>query len=364
MDIRLIEDFLDLCRTGNFSESAENRFVTQPTLSRRIKQLEDWIGASLIERQLRPVRLTVEGRAFLPIAQEMHYWVTTAQGRLEESLEAAPPEVVTAHVVDPTPDGAPATATGRQESPEESGDAVAFHLVLVDDSEVSLMVLAKLIEDIGHSCTQFGSAENALTAFTTQSWDLAVCDYRMPGIDGAGFADRVRDIEAERKSDPMPIVGVSTSTDLGSITECFRAGMNDYLCKPVGTTEMRVVLDRWLPQSKTLEAAELDALNDNISSGLGDKEIVLSFCTSMRPKVQHISEAIENGRTDALGELLAVIRDEAYMTGAYSFARTCIQLAQSVRSGSMRESLAKRGPFLCEFVRLESALANGYPGQH
>lgn len=352
MDIRLVEDFLDLCKTGNFSETAENRFVTQPTLSRRIKQLEDWLGATLILRQIRPVQLTEEGSAFFPIAQEMHHWVATAQGRFDNELAAASGGNSAVYAVA----GQAGPNAAREPGDERLADEGVFRILLIDDSEVSLMVLARLVESEGHRCGRYTSGEEALETFESGDWDLALCDYQMPGIDGALFADRIREIETRRMARPMPIVGVSTNTDLDSISTCFKAGMNDYLSKPVGLTELKVVLDRWLPQSQTLEAAELDALNDRTASGLGDRTMVSSFCESMRPKVRDIADAIELGSADIPQDLLPSIRDEAYMIGAYSFARTCVQLAKSAQSGSMRELLEKRGPFLSEFIRLETSI--------
>ncbi|HEY5789464.1 MAG TPA: LysR family transcriptional regulator, partial [Gammaproteobacteria bacterium] len=40
MEFKLLEDFVCLARTGNFSRAAEERNVTQPAFSRRIRQLE------------------------------------------------------------------------------------------------------------------------------------------------------------------------------------------------------------------------------------------------------------------------------------------------------------------------------------
>ena len=45
METKWLEDFLSLARTMNFSRSADERFVTQPAFSRRIKALEVWAGA-------------------------------------------------------------------------------------------------------------------------------------------------------------------------------------------------------------------------------------------------------------------------------------------------------------------------------
>ena len=44
METKWLEDFLSLTRTKNVSRSADERFVTQPAFSRRIKSLEVWAG--------------------------------------------------------------------------------------------------------------------------------------------------------------------------------------------------------------------------------------------------------------------------------------------------------------------------------
>lgn len=70
MEIKWLEDFVTLAETSSFSRAAEIRNVTQPAFSRRIKQLETWIGAPLISRATLPAELTPAGRNFLPIAQD------------------------------------------------------------------------------------------------------------------------------------------------------------------------------------------------------------------------------------------------------------------------------------------------------
>jgi LysR family transcriptional regulator, hypochlorite-specific transcription factor HypT len=64
MEIKWIEDFLSLAETGSFSRSAEQRHVTQPAFSRRIRALENWLGAELVDRSNYPTSLTVAGEAF------------------------------------------------------------------------------------------------------------------------------------------------------------------------------------------------------------------------------------------------------------------------------------------------------------
>jgi DNA-binding transcriptional LysR family regulator len=71
MELKWLEDFLSLAATQSFSRSAHERNVTQSGLSRRIRQLENWLCVPLFDRSTYPVRVTAEGKAFLPKATEM-----------------------------------------------------------------------------------------------------------------------------------------------------------------------------------------------------------------------------------------------------------------------------------------------------
>ena len=50
MDLNWLRDFECLARTLNFTRAAEDRNITQSAFSRRIKALESWVGAPLINR--------------------------------------------------------------------------------------------------------------------------------------------------------------------------------------------------------------------------------------------------------------------------------------------------------------------------
>lgn len=69
MDIKLLEDFICLARLENFTAASLERNITQSALSRRIKALENWLGAKLIYRDSRNFDLTQEGRVFITEAE-------------------------------------------------------------------------------------------------------------------------------------------------------------------------------------------------------------------------------------------------------------------------------------------------------
>ena len=73
MELKWLEDFLSLADSGSFSRSAEQRHVSQPAFSRRIRALEAWLGAALVDRSTFPTRLTEAGEAFKgPAADLIH----------------------------------------------------------------------------------------------------------------------------------------------------------------------------------------------------------------------------------------------------------------------------------------------------
>src|SRR4051812_38855724 len=71
MELKWLEDFVCLANTGSFWKASEQRHVSQPAFSRRIRTLEDWVGVTLIDRSSYPVSLTPYGHQFLPYAQEI-----------------------------------------------------------------------------------------------------------------------------------------------------------------------------------------------------------------------------------------------------------------------------------------------------
>ena len=71
MQIRWIEDFLTLTDARAFSRAAQRRNVSQPTFTRHIQALENWLGVELIDRGARGVQLTAAGRIFRGFAADM-----------------------------------------------------------------------------------------------------------------------------------------------------------------------------------------------------------------------------------------------------------------------------------------------------
>ena len=71
MEIRVLRYFLEIAREGNMSRAAERLHVTQPTLSKQMKDLEQELGKKLFKRCSTSVSLTDEGMLLRKRAEDL-----------------------------------------------------------------------------------------------------------------------------------------------------------------------------------------------------------------------------------------------------------------------------------------------------
>lgn len=78
MNIAEIETFLMIVKTKNITKTAENLFLSQPTVSHRLKSLEDELEVKLLTRKkgYKQIELTTQGEEFIPIAER---WISIWQ---------------------------------------------------------------------------------------------------------------------------------------------------------------------------------------------------------------------------------------------------------------------------------------------
>jgi LysR family transcriptional regulator, hypochlorite-specific transcription factor HypT len=93
VDTKLLEDLAALAQTGSLSKAAASRHVTHPAFGRRIKQLEAWAGAALIERGRVPVALTAAGRKLLEDAEPLLRGLTRTRHALRQHAHDGAPRL-------------------------------------------------------------------------------------------------------------------------------------------------------------------------------------------------------------------------------------------------------------------------------
>jgi len=141
-------------------------------------------------------------------------------------------------------------------------------VLVIDDETGSRESMAIAIEKAGLAVRTFDDARKALEFLEeNEGVRLAVCDLRMPGMDGVSFLKEVR----ERKLD----LGVILVTGYGSIesaVEAMRIGADDYLTKPVDLYELRKRVMNLIEKQQLQE--EVSNLREMLDKRYGFESII------------------------------------------------------------------------------------------
>ncbi|SFE57564.1 DNA-binding transcriptional regulator, LysR family [Paenibacillus catalpae] len=87
MDIRHLQYFVEAARFQSFTKAAQSLYITQPTISKMIKNLEEELGVVLFERSGKRIALTDAGSILLTQAQQMVLSFSQMNSRLSELME-------------------------------------------------------------------------------------------------------------------------------------------------------------------------------------------------------------------------------------------------------------------------------------
>jgi DNA-binding NtrC family response regulator len=81
--------------------------------------------------------------------------------------------------------------------PARTYDSAHLSILLVDDDAIMLRMLEAMLRSDRHRPGLAGDADSALELFRSQTWDVVLTDYLMPGRNGAQLAQRIKEIAPE-----------------------------------------------------------------------------------------------------------------------------------------------------------------------
>lgn len=148
-------------------------------------------------------------------------------------------------------------------------------LVVEDDAQLNQSVCTYL-NDNGYTAKGCLNAQNAYDAMYNAMFDLIVSDVMMPDVDGFEFAETVRSINKT-----IPILFMTALDDIGSKQKGFRAGIDDYMVKPLDLSELLLRIEALLRrahimESKVLPVGNLTMDSDAMSAAVSGEEIPIT----------------------------------------------------------------------------------------
>jgi two-component system chemotaxis response regulator CheY len=104
------------------------------------------------------------------------------------------------------------------------------HALIVEDSKPIRMILRVYLTKLGFEVTEAVNGVDGLDRLRGMAHaDVVLVDWNMPEMDGISF---VRAVRAEHGYDAIPLMMVTTNTELEQVSKALDAGANEYIMKP------------------------------------------------------------------------------------------------------------------------------------
>ncbi|MDH2068118.1 two-component sensor histidine kinase BarA [Pantoea sp. GD03673] len=213
-------------------------------------------------------------------------------------------------------------------------------VMAVDDNPANLKLIGALLEEQVQNILLCSSAEHAIREARQQSLDVILMDIQMPEIDGIRASEIIRGLPHHANT---PIVAVTAHAIDGEREQLIKAGMNDYLAKPIDESKLRQLLARYTPPP-VVSMPELQPILPTLDWQLALRQaankpdlardllrMLLEFLPEVHTKMAQFMAANE---VNALREIIHKLHGSASYSGVPRMKQLCHQLERGLLEAS------------------------------
>ncbi|GMR25464.1 MAG: hypothetical protein BMS9Abin39_0763 [Ignavibacteria bacterium] len=228
-----------------------------------------------------------------------------------------------------------------------------FNILLAEDNLTNQKVSLKILHASGYRASPVSNGKEALKAVKQGGFDLVLMDIQMPEVDGFSATTQIRSLDDNKKD--IPIIALTAHALIGDREKCIKAGMNDYLSKPITAKELLTTIDRILNvnvvpiSEKSIEEQTENLLFDfkrlkKVSSDDFDfeKDLLSSYIDDVEEKCEKLDELLITKDSQQIINLAHTIKGASYSVGAQKVGDEAFGIEISAKSNdilSVRERL-------------------------
>jgi len=262
----------------------------------------------------------------------------------------------------------PAPPPSPQPARAPSARPAAARVLLVEDNEVNLELSRILLQLEGCEVTAATDGRKGVEAFRNDTFDMVFMDCQMPEMDGFEATAAIRAIEAG-SSHHTPVIAVTASAIEGDRERCLRAGMDDYLPKPVSRHAIQTMLTRWRnnrgkpagasPAPEQAGGAGGPALSEAVLAGLRELEreaesglverLMASFLHSSPELLDDLRHGAASRNAVAIRAASHTLKSASRVIGALALSSTCATLEALAHEGCGDDVLALVEEVIAEY---------------
>ena len=224
-----------------------------------------------------------------------------------------------------------------------------LHVLVAEDNAVNQRLIVRLLEKMGHIPIVAYNGQEAVEAYESRPFDVALMDVQMPVMDGLAATMAIRESEARHPGRRrLPIMALTAYAMRGDRERCLAAGMDEYLTKPIKLEDLSAALNRLFGEgvaatdpgepilSEPVPEAGFD-LTTALNYVGGDRELLDEllgiFAEDAPVRIEAMRRAIGGGDTPELMREAHTLKGALKVIGATSAAGLAQSLEALGRAG-------------------------------
>jgi adenylate cyclase len=146
-------------------------------------------------------------------------------------------------------------------------------LLVIDDNKVMRLLLARGLEQQGHSVVMAASGETGLEMLRAERFDMVLLDIQMPDMDGYQVLDCIMNAPTLRD---IPVIITSSLDEMDGVARCISMGAEDYLTKPLNPILLKARINASL-EKKRLRDQQRELIRKFAASEVADDLLAKGF---------------------------------------------------------------------------------------
>jgi len=136
------------------------------------------------------------------------------------------------------------------QAPARVSGPEGVHVLIAEDNLLNQKLALKMMEKLGCRADLAGNGREALRMIERDRYDLVFMDCQMPDMDGYEASAIIRRREKE-SGGHLPIIAMTAHAMTGDRDKCIKAGMDDYISKPIRREEILQAISRWVQKGES-----------------------------------------------------------------------------------------------------------------
>jgi len=147
------------------------------------------------------------------------------------------------------------------------------NILIIDDEKAIRKTLSEILSYEGYKIDEAADGEEGLKKFSNSTYDVVLCDIKMPKMDGIEFLEKAREVNSD-----VPVIVISGHGNIETAVEAVKKGAFDYISKPPDLNRLLITLRNALDkqtlvtETKVLKR-KVSKVQDMVGTSPGIKKI-------------------------------------------------------------------------------------------